>query len=162
MADDLAGPLPHQGLIISVLTRHDVVVVDPERFMAAARQACKADNPGITDAGLAALVADVYDAVGALIDRYGSLASEDPDVAAGATPRRHVHGGIGLLSGDLVLDRPDGLSPAGEIGQISVDVQRTLQSYGCALPPMVELFTAPLASVDDRPEAEPSAEADDG
>src|SRR5690348_1489501 len=100
MADDPAATEPHQGMIISVLTRRDVVVMDPDRFMAAARRAFQAENPEIAEADIAAHVADVYDAVNALMDRYGSIASEHAEVAGGATPRRHMSGGFGLLPGD--------------------------------------------------------------
>ena len=38
-------------MTISVLTRRDVVVVDPERFVAAARQALRDLDPELTEAG---------------------------------------------------------------------------------------------------------------
>jgi len=66
-----------------------------------------------------------------LIDRYGSIASDHADVAAGATPQRRVHGGFGLFPGDRVPDRPDGLSPAGEMSLILLDEPMPLQDYGC-------------------------------
>ena len=37
MADDVPLEQPRPGMTISVRTRHDVVVMDPERFLAAAR-----------------------------------------------------------------------------------------------------------------------------
>jgi hypothetical protein len=44
-----------------------------------------------------------------------------------------MHGGLGLLPGNRMTDRPDGSSPAGTLQAIELDVS-TLQSYGCALP----------------------------
>jgi hypothetical protein len=76
----MTAPSLRAGVVISVLTRQDVVVMDPERFLAAARRAYRTDHPG-ADADVE--VAGVYDAVAALLDRYGSVASEHPDVAAG-------------------------------------------------------------------------------
>jgi pimeloyl-ACP methyl ester carboxylesterase len=38
------------------------------------------------------------------------------------------------LPGQRVLDRPDGLSPAGEITQVSLEEPQPLQDYGCFLP----------------------------
>jgi hypothetical protein len=143
MADD-DGVQPRPGMVIHVVTRQDVVVVDPQRFLASARHAYRADNPDAGEEESVRAVADVYDAVYALIDRYGSLASEDPAVAAGATPRRQMSGGLGLLPGDRVGDRPDGLSPAGEISQIAIDRSRPLQDYGCSLPDSVDIFVEPL------------------
>jgi len=74
------------------------------------------------------------DAVDALMDQYGALASDHPDVAAGASTSPGMHGGDGLLPGDRVHDLPDGLSPAGTMCLIRLDQPRTLQDYGCALP----------------------------
>jgi hypothetical protein len=86
-------------------------------------------------------VADVYGAVDALRERYGSVASEHPDVAGGATPRRRMHGGSGLLPGDRVEDRPDGLSPAGSFSTIVAGSHRPLQDEGCALPDQRDLLS---------------------
>lgn len=63
-------------MVISIRTRRDVVVVDPHRFMAAARQALCDRNPGLTDAEAAEAVTDVNDAVHALLDRDGTLAAD--------------------------------------------------------------------------------------
>jgi hypothetical protein len=142
MANDQA-PLPRRGMVISILTRRDAVIMDPARFMVAARRAFQKQNPACTDDEATLHVADVYSAVHALIDQYGSIASEHPDVAAGATERRHLSGGVGLLPGDRVHDRPDGLSPAGDVSHVSIDVPRPLQDYGCFLPDDEELFGRP-------------------
>src|SRR4051812_5881494 len=47
LVDDRAAPEPRQGMIISVLTRQDVVVMDPERLMTAARRAFREENPDV-------------------------------------------------------------------------------------------------------------------
>ncbi len=51
--------VPVAGMTISVHTRRDVTVVDPERFLAAARQALRGQEPGLTDAEAAERVTDV-------------------------------------------------------------------------------------------------------
>lgn len=142
MAENEEGTV-RTGMVISVRTRQDVVVVDPDRFLAAARRAYLAENEGVSEQGTRAAVADVYDAVSALIDRYGSLVSDHPEVAAGASEPQHMHGGVGLVPGGRVTDRPDGLSPAGEISTIVLQGP-TLQSYGCFLPDDLDtLFQTP-------------------
>ena len=73
-------------------------------------------------------------AVDALMDQYDALASDRPDVAAGATPRPGMHGGDGLLPGDRVHDRPDGLSPAGTMCLIRLDQPRTLRTTDALCP----------------------------
>ena len=114
------------GMTISVRTRRDVVVVDPERFLAAARQAVRESNPEYTEAEVHAAIADVYDAVYALMDRGGNLAADAmPDETIG-------HGG--RLPGERILDRPDGLSPAGWVQEVLVDESMPLQDCGCFLP----------------------------
>ncbi|GIF74551.1 hypothetical protein [Asanoa siamensis] len=106
--------VPRAGMTISIRSRRDVVVVDPDRFLAAARQA-------------APDVSDVYDAVHALLDRDGDLAADVRD--------SEVIGVGGPLPGIRVTDRPDGLSPAGRLRQVVVDDDaRPLQDYGCFLP----------------------------
>jgi hypothetical protein len=130
-------------MIISVLTRQDVIVQDPQRFLAAARRAYRVQDPAVTEEQAARAVTDVYDAVDALITQYGALASDHPDVAAGAAPRRAMHGGAGLLPGDRVHDRHDGLSPAGTMSVIRLDQPHALQDYGCALPETSEIFGVP-------------------
>jgi hypothetical protein len=70
---------PKAGMTISIRTRRDVVVVDPDRFLAAARQALRDRNPGLTDAEAAEAVVDVHDAVHALLDRDGALAADAVD-----------------------------------------------------------------------------------
>jgi hypothetical protein len=102
-------------MVISVRTRQDVVVTDPERFLNAARRAYRAENPDASVEQAVTAVADVYDAVHSLIERYGSLASDHPEVSRGATAPERAHGGVGLLPGDRINDRPDGLSPAGAV-----------------------------------------------
>jgi len=130
-------------MVITILTREDVVVTDPDRFMAAARRAYQRQHPDVGAREVEAAVSDVYDAVHQMIDTYGSVASDHPDVAAGATPRPTMHGGSGLLPGDRVHDRPDGLSPSGRITEIVLGEQTTVQDYGCFLPETVELFAGP-------------------
>ncbi|MFC7280160.1 hypothetical protein ACFQS1_39900 [Paractinoplanes rhizophilus] len=131
---------PHPGMIISVISREDVIVMDPLRFLAAARHAYLRQDPEASDEEAARAVADLYDAADTLIEEYGLLASEHPDVAAGATPRRRMRGGVGWLPGDYVHDRPDGLSPAGAVREIRVIKGPALQDYGCAFPRWDELF----------------------
>ncbi|GGM54109.1 hypothetical protein ACFFX1_50750 [Dactylosporangium sucinum] len=48
MTDSVA---PRAGMVISVRTRRDVVVTDPERFLAAARQALCDTGPAMTATG---------------------------------------------------------------------------------------------------------------
>jgi hypothetical protein len=107
-------------MTISVRTRQDVVVVDPERFLAAARAAYRESCPGATEQSAAEAVQNVTDAVFALLDRSGRLVADAPDASAG-------------LPGARILDRPDGLSPAGTVTRLVFDVQ-PLQDYGCFLP----------------------------
>ncbi|WP_111871466.1 hypothetical protein [Actinomadura craniellae] len=125
--------VPAEGMTISVRTRRDVVIVDPERFLATARQAYRDLHPDATEESAAETVRDVYDAVHVLLDRFGRLADDAPDMMIGRG---------GPLPGRRVPDRPDGLSPAGELQQIVLDDPRPLQDYGCfpaedpfALPP---------------------------
>ncbi|MEV1120064.1 hypothetical protein AB0I91_33870 [Actinosynnema sp. NPDC049800] len=126
---------PVAGMTISVRTRRDVVVVDPERFLAAARAAYRELNPGLTDAEVAEAVADVTDAAYALIDRDGDLV---PDPA---------HAGRPPLPGVRVPDRPDGLSPAGRVQELVLDEPQPLQDYGCFLPE--DVFARPTAAHDE-------------
>jgi len=117
---------PTAGMTISIRTRRDVVVVDPDRFMAAARQALRDRTPGMTDAEAAEAVADVYDAVHAMLDRDGALAAD--------AANDDVVGVGGPMPGVRVRDRPDGLSPAGRLQQVVIDDEQPLQDYGCFLP----------------------------
>jgi hypothetical protein len=111
-------------MTISVRTRRDVVITDPERFLAAARTALRELNPGLSDASAIAQITDVHDAVHALLDRHGELiAPEPPEVGRGAPP-----------PGARVADRPDGMSPAGFLQQIELGDPLPLQDYGCLLP----------------------------
>jgi hypothetical protein len=64
------------GMIISVRSRRDVVVVDPDRFLVAARRAVQDLDSGLTEAQAAAAVTDVCDAVFVLLDRKGDLAPD--------------------------------------------------------------------------------------
>jgi hypothetical protein len=59
-----------EGMTISIRTRQDVV--DPQQFLAAARRAYRELDPDITEEAAAEAVVSVYDAVHALLDRYGS------------------------------------------------------------------------------------------
>lgn len=104
---------------ISIRTRRDVVVVDPDRFLAAARSAHHDMNPGLTDAEVAEAIADVTDAVYALLE-HGDLTAGPPP----QPPSRRSPG---------VPDRPDGLSSAGWMSEVVLGEQ-PLQDYGCFLP----------------------------
>jgi hypothetical protein len=122
--------VPTAGMTISIRSRRDVVVVDPDHFMAAARRALCDLDPNLTEAQAAEAIGDVYDAAHALLDRDGQLADEE-DVA------RAVEIGPGrdaTMSGMRVSDRADGLSPAGWIQQIVLDDPMPLQAHGCFLP----------------------------
>ncbi|MCY1143999.1 hypothetical protein OWR29_38900 [Actinoplanes sp. Pm04-4] len=118
--------------------RQDAIIVDPDRFIAAARRAYLANNPQACAQEARQAVTDVRDAAYALIERYGALTSDHPDVASD-DDRPRTHGGTGLLPDVLVTDRPDGLSPAGSLGVIELDVV-SLQSFGCFLPDVDDLF----------------------
>ncbi len=112
-------------MTISVRTRRDVVVVDPARFLAAARAAFRELHPDVSDEEAAEIVADVYDAVGVLLDLDGKLAADAPEMPIGCR---------GTPPGQRVLDRPDGLSLAGELQQIVLDDPMPLQDYGVLVP----------------------------
>ncbi|ROP41134.1 hypothetical protein [Saccharothrix texasensis] len=113
---------PVAGMTISLRTGRDVVIVDPDRFLAAARAAHHDLHPDLTEAEVAEAIADVTDAAYALIDRHGDLAAdhEPPDRPP--------------LPGVRVTDRPDGLSPAGSMSELVLDEPHPLQDYGCFLP----------------------------
>ncbi|MDP4511345.1 hypothetical protein [Nonomuraea turcica] len=119
--------VPTAGMTISVRTRRDVVIVDPERFLASARAAYHDLYPEASRESAAENVRDVYDAVHVLLDHFGRLAADAPE-----TMIRCGHGEP--QPGQRVLDRPDGLSPAGELQRIILGDQRPLQDYGCFLP----------------------------
>jgi hypothetical protein len=153
--DDDPPVMPVEGMTISVRSRQDVVIVDPQRFLAAARRAYRQLYPDVTEEAAAEAITDVYDAVHTLLDRYGELASDDPEVAAGATPIRRISGGVGLMPGERVRDRPDGLSPAGTIGEIVLDEPHPLQDYGCFFPEDRDLFAVPPGR--RRPREDPEA-----
>ncbi|MFB6893243.1 hypothetical protein ACFCX4_28460 [Kitasatospora sp. NPDC056327] len=118
-------------MTISLRTRQDVVVVDPDRFVAAARAAYREAFPTISEERAAEEIRDVYDAVWAMVDRFGRLA---PD----AEP-------FGGLPGVRIPDRPDGISPAGELKQIVLNDPRPLQDYGCFMPEDFDPFAVPPA-----------------
>ena len=99
----------------------------------------------VTEAEAAAAVATVCDAVHAMLDRFGQLGSDDPEVAECGTEVRRMHGGFDLVPGDRVRMRPDGLSPAGEVTEIVLGAPKPLQDYGCFLDGL-DLFAVP-----DRP-----------
>ncbi|MBW6435745.1 hypothetical protein KZ829_18545 [Actinoplanes hulinensis] len=132
------GVPPRAGMTISVRSRRDVVVVDPDRFLAAARQALRDSDPDLSEAEAQAAITDVYDAAHALLDRDGQLAADEADDRVGVR---------GRPPGVRVTDRPDGLSPAGHLQEIVVDDSPPLQDHGCFLPP--DLFS--------RPESRPTA-----
>jgi hypothetical protein len=126
-------------MTISIRTRRDVVIVDPERFLAAAREAFREMN-GLPEDSPVGEISDVYAAVHALLDRHGRLAAGAPVVGYG-----------GPRPGERTLDRPDGLSPAGEIEQIVLDDPRPLRDYGCFLP--ADPFALPANATDTEPDA---------
>ena len=101
-------------------------MVDPDKFLAAARQALRDRDPALTATGAAEAVTDLYEAVHALLDRDGALAADAMD--------NDVVGRDGVLPGVRVNDRPDGLSPAGWLQQVVLDDPQPLQDYGCFLP----------------------------
>ncbi|BCB75058.1 hypothetical protein GCM10022251_35750 [Phytohabitans flavus] len=112
-------------MTISIRTRRDVVDLDPDRFLAAARRAVRDRDPGLTEAEVADAVTDVYDAIHALLDRDGNLAADAMDgeaIGAGGRP-----------PGVRVTDRLDGLSPAGWLQHVVLN-ERPLQDYGCFPP----------------------------
>ncbi|MGW2250455.1 hypothetical protein ACWCXH_09670 [Kitasatospora sp. NPDC001660] len=109
---------PVAGMTISVRTRRDVVVVDPERFLAAARAAFRELYPDVTEEDARCHVRDVTAAAAVLLDRDGVLVPGVRDAGAGA---------CGPFPGRRVLDRADGLSPAGELQRIVVDDPQPLQ-----------------------------------
>ncbi|WP_380280894.1 hypothetical protein [Kitasatospora purpeofusca] len=123
------APTPVAGMTISVRTRQDVVVVDPERFLASARAAYREECPDATEEQAAEVVRDVYDAVWALVDRFGRLAADAPE--------------SGGLPGRRILGRPDGLSPAGEFKRIVLNDPQPLQDYGCFMPEEYDPFAVP-------------------
>lgn len=131
MSDEVA---PAPGLVISIRVRRDLVVVDPDRFSAAARAAYRELNPDAGDAAAAKTVADVTDTVHTLLERALAdidspltrllgRASSAPEVGRGA-PAPGVRGTGG----------PDGLCPAGWLGEVVLGEPRPLQDYGCFLP----------------------------
>ncbi|GAB1509064.1 hypothetical protein [Actinophytocola sp. KF-1] len=129
---------PREGMTVSVRLRRDVVITDPGRFLAAARAAYRDLHPGCGDAEAAEAVADVTDAVFALIEHTwpagGSSLWPDwnrPEVGRNAP-----------LPGDRETGQPDGLHPAGWLLKVDTEPQ-PLQDYGCFLPP------DPFASPDE-------------
>src|SRR5690242_2630827 len=121
------GAAPTEGMTISLRVRRDLVIVDPDRFMAAARDAYRHLNPGASGEE----VVDVYDAVHALLDRE-ELGR--PETGIWPPPGHIEVGRGGLLPGSRITDRADGLSPAGHVTHIVLDEHRPLQDYGCFLP----------------------------
>jgi hypothetical protein len=115
---------PTAGMTISIRTRRDVVIVDPERFLSVAREAYR-ELHGLPGDAAAEEISDVYDAVHVLLDRFGRLAPDAPATLVGRG---------GPRPGERVLDRSDGLSPAGELEHVVLDDPRPLQDYGCLLP----------------------------
>lgn len=122
-------------MTISVRTRQDVVIVDPERLLASAREAYRELSPDATEETASEIVRDVYEAVFVLLERFGRLVADTPP---NTVDRR--------LPGQRVLDRTDGLSPAGELRNIVLNDQIPLQDYGCFLP------ADPFALPPDTPE----------
>ncbi|WP_157419807.1 hypothetical protein [Actinomadura kijaniata] len=116
---------PEPGMTISVRTRHDVVITDPERFLAAARRAYRQAHPETSASEAEQAVADVYDAVHAFLDRDGRLGPPQPFPSVGRGAPR---------PGERAPNHPDGMSPAGEITRIVLGDPKPLQDHGCLLP----------------------------
>lgn len=110
--------LPEKDMIISVRMRRDVKIVDPQRFLAAARQAYRDLNPEADEDEAADVVTDVRDAVFALLDRFGQLA---PDSLA-------------VSGSQWDLDRADGMAPEGFHTTVVFDDPMTLREHGNFLP----------------------------
>lgn len=113
-------------MTVSVRMRRDVVITDPERFLAAARAAYRDLNPGCGEAEAAEAVADVTDALLALIEHTW------PDSGSSLWPdwQRPEVGRGAPLPGERSTGRPDGLSPAGWMLKVVTEPQ-PLQDYGC-------------------------------
>jgi hypothetical protein len=119
---------PHEGMTISLRLRRDLVITDPDRFLAAARRAYHDLHPDLCEADVAEAIGDVHDAVFALLDHEGGHTLIWPD-------NRTPEAGRGApLPGERVADRPDGLSPAGLLLEVVLDERQPLQDYGCFLP----------------------------
>jgi hypothetical protein len=128
--------VPTAGMTISLRVRRDLVIVDPDRFVAAARDAYCALYPGTSQASATEAIVDVYDAVHALLDRDDMVRAETGDPATQIWPisdQMEVGRG-GLRPGSRITDRSDGLSPAGWISHIVLNESQPLQDYGCFLP----------------------------
>jgi hypothetical protein len=54
--------LPREGMTISLRLRRDLVIIDPGRFLAAARRAYQDLNPDLCEAQIAEAIGDVHDA----------------------------------------------------------------------------------------------------
>lgn len=124
-------------MMISVRMRRDLVIVDVDRFLIAARAAYRDLNPDVSEAEAAEAVTDVVDAAFALLDRAGHQLAEVSESAARIwpTPGGPPEVGCGApLPGDRVTDRSDGLSPAGWVQQVVFTEPQPLQDYGCFLP----------------------------
>jgi hypothetical protein len=115
-------------MTISVRSRRDVVIMDPERFLAAARQAYRDLNPQVSEDDVINEITDIHDAVHAILDRDGQLAAD-----ALRPPGMPTVGPGGRRPGDRVTDRPDGLSPAGWVQWVVRD-EVPLHDRGCFLP----------------------------
>jgi hypothetical protein len=103
--------VPVPGMTISIRSRRDVVIVDPERFLAAARQALHELDPDLNAEETAAAITDVYDAVHALLDT--EVASSRP-MSSTLRPSKSATGRRGpeyaSLTGPMGYRRPAGSS----------------------------------------------------
>ncbi|WP_344876490.1 hypothetical protein [Allokutzneria multivorans] len=126
---------PVDGMTISVRVRRDLVIVDAERFMAAAREAYRQLNPGVAETEVVDAVADAYDAVFTLLDHAGQQFAGTGDAGIWPLPGQPSElGRSGALPGVRVTDRPDGLSPAGSLHAVVLTEPQPLQDYGCFQP----------------------------
>jgi hypothetical protein len=121
-------------MTISVRMRRDVVVADPQRFLAAARRAYRDLHPEVDEAEAAGLIVDAVDAAYALLERFGHLEPDDPRAAARRAPTVHhtpEHTGRAPVDGPPDPRRPDGLSAAGWRTQIVLNDPMPLRDPGC-------------------------------
>lgn len=135
VSDDPVAPVA--GMTISVRIRRDLVIVDPDRFLAAAREAYRDRNPGCSQTDASDAVADVTEAMFALLDRAAAFPSnaDAPGMPPiWPDPQRPECGPGAPAPGVRVTDRADGLSPAGWLQHVVLGEAQPLQDYGCFAP----------------------------
>jgi hypothetical protein len=142
--------IPVSGMTISVRSRRDVVIVDPDQFLAAARRAYRDVHPDVSEEGAAESIVDAVDATYALLERFGQLLPDDPAGMIMMPSRGRTSQAEGSLPGKDGQDaeRTDGLSPAGWRTQVVLNETVTLQDYGCFGPE--DPFALPDGSQPDK------------